>query len=235
MSEYQNCYVAFLDIMGFKELVRKSSCDEIKSIFQEIEKEYVFRCDGEHVVNVEDFHTYIMSDSICLYICSNIKNSLTYLISMCLSFQYRLLMRDKPILLRGGIAQGDIYFDGTTVFGKGLVDAYVLESNNAVVPRIIILPSTFESFSNCDNDYNVLNNAFVFKDYDGFYTLDTLKMLCGLAVSNNIEQIENVRNYFIKTLNNTVDKSIREKFLYLNNIMEKYYKEVAEWKNNQQQ
>lgn len=236
MAEYQNCYVAFLDLLGFKELIKNRSCDEIMSVFQELEKDYEWLCDGEPIIERKNFHKYIMSDSICLYVRSDIKDSLPYLIAMCIQIQCRLLKFDPPILLRGGIAQGDIYFDGTVIFGKGLVDAYLLESNNAVVPRIIITPKTLESCTNYDKVFDVfLKENYIFVDYDAFYALNYLKFFCAFCGPDDTEQIEKVSKNFKEVLGSTTDKSLRDKYLYVNNIIDYHYREVLEWKNNHQQ
>ena len=48
-SEYVNSYIAFLDILGFKELVRTHTCEEILKVFDEI-KSTVYK--GLHRVGI---------------------------------------------------------------------------------------------------------------------------------------------------------------------------------------
>ena len=38
MAEYTQYYLAFLDLLGFKEIVKNRSCSEIVNIFEEIKK-----------------------------------------------------------------------------------------------------------------------------------------------------------------------------------------------------
>ncbi|MGY5353538.1 hypothetical protein [Wenyingzhuangia sp. IMCC45467] len=46
---------------------------------------------------------------------------------------------ENGILFRGGITIGDlVHNESGTVFGQGLIDAYLLESNSAIYPRIIL-------------------------------------------------------------------------------------------------
>ena len=40
MGEYKDCYIAFLDLLGFKALVEKKSCEDIAKLFDEIDTEY---------------------------------------------------------------------------------------------------------------------------------------------------------------------------------------------------
>lgn len=50
----------------------------------------------------------------------------------------QLELMKKDIVIRGGITIGDIFHSDKYVFGTGLVDAYKLESERAVNPRIVI-------------------------------------------------------------------------------------------------
>lgn len=49
------------------------------------------------------------------------------------------------MFLRGGITFGQVYWDDTTVFGPGIVDAYQTESNFAVFPRIVVGPTVLHA------------------------------------------------------------------------------------------
>ena len=49
------------------------------------------------------------------------------------------ILFEKGIIFRGGLTIGNIiHHENGTVFGQGLIDAYLLESNNARYPRIIL-------------------------------------------------------------------------------------------------
>ena len=50
--------------------------------------------------------------------------------------QYNFILED--IFIRGAIAQSELYMDENTVIGPALVEAYNLESEFAVYPRIIL-------------------------------------------------------------------------------------------------
>lgn len=41
-------------------------------------------------------------------------------------------------LFRGGVAKGDLFHDGSLVFGPAFIDAYELESKTASTPRVIL-------------------------------------------------------------------------------------------------
>lgn len=52
--------------------------------------------------------------------------------------QYQLDMAVRGYFVRGGIAVGDVFIDDTTVFGPALIDAYRIESDIAVHPRVVL-------------------------------------------------------------------------------------------------
>jgi hypothetical protein len=57
--------------------------------------------------------------------------------------QARLMLHG--VLVRGGIAIGAIHIDALNAFGPALVDAYEIEANVALYPRIAISPSLLAS------------------------------------------------------------------------------------------
>ncbi len=158
--EYHQGIVAFIDILGFKEIVRKSerSPKNLKTIYQSLEflkgREIPENWNLQLVELEEDTQkkglaefdisertqSSAFSDSIVVSVFVNEKNinaSLSTLIAN-LAFVGSKLMMDG-ILIRGGITLGKIIHTETgIVFGQGLIDAYHLESRAAKFPRIIL-------------------------------------------------------------------------------------------------
>jgi hypothetical protein len=56
--------------------------------------------------------------------------------------------------IRGGWDYGKLFMDDMTVFGPALLDAYSLESNTAIYPRIAISRVAREMFSNLSDQYH---------------------------------------------------------------------------------
>ena len=54
---------------------------------------------------------------------------------------YQLNLANRGIFVRGGVTRGPLYMDGRVVIGQGLVDAYQIESEEAVTPRVVIAES----------------------------------------------------------------------------------------------
>lgn len=215
-EKYENCYIAFLDLLGFKELVKTQTCEQILKIFDEIKSQYMITCDCDKekkpLIDPEEIHFKIMSDSICFYVSSQITNSLPVLISLCAYFQVRLWRLEHPILVRGGIVKGDIYANDDIMFGTGLTNAYLLEEKNAKVPRIIITKETADTCI-ANEPEKFYMQRFLLKDFDAFYYVDSFVMF--YVWGKNDGSYTSFCNHIQHILDSTTDESIRNKYLYL--------------------
>jgi len=224
-AQYTRYYVAFLDILGFKNLVNGSqaTCQKILNIYKafgDMQKAYF----GEEYEKTQDVKMKVMSDSICLYIEADIPNALDSLISFCIAFQYDLLTLPSCIFVRGGIALGDMYVENDIVFGPALTEAYLLEEQNAKVPRIIIQKKVLDyGKSQVSEGTQPSTDHLIFRDTDAFYTLDYFAFLC--LKGNNETIIERVKTTVSHWLDTTIDESIRQKYLYVEKHMRRYLKE----------
>lgn len=157
--EYENRVIAFIDILGFKEIIKESEQDTSKielvySILEylkaletsdkwtlqllEIEEDAQKRGVGNFDVR-NRINTTAFSDSIVISvkIDENVNEMVSTLI-VNLAYVGAMLL-EKGILIRGGITIGNIiHKENGIVFGQGLIDAYILESKNAKYPRLIV-------------------------------------------------------------------------------------------------
>ncbi|MCR5651320.1 MAG: hypothetical protein K6F86_09095 [Lachnospiraceae bacterium] len=226
MNEYIDCYVAFLDILGFKALQENASCDEIKHIFDELIgfKAHPLLKDRKVYGEVR---LYVMSDSVVVYIASQKEDAFIALAEVCLQIQLKLATHNPPILVRGAIEKGPLYCEGNIIFGGGLSKAYVLESTLAKYPRIIFtdairkvaLQNTGKSFV---FDYSQM---FYKKDSDMLFYIDylhTFAFIPSLKVKT-IDEITDFDNAFFEKLFEYIEErlgeekspSIREKYMWL--------------------
>ena len=142
---YEKAIVSFVDILGFKELVENSTSEIVKSAL-----DLVNRFAAPKVEN-EDLDFSFVAESIsfsdCIVRMRRIEKEpnlsypaglVFYEIIDLLHAQGELL--NQGILIRGGIAYGDIYFDKNQIFGTALNQAYELEAKYAVYPRIVLSP-----------------------------------------------------------------------------------------------
>lgn len=224
--EYAECYIAFLDMLGFKQLVYKSLCNDINKIFKTFNKKPIAEayCGNKNIVSkntTDALKMKVMSDSICLFIETKVPDALLCIIMSCMQMQFDLLKCATPILLRGAIIRGEIYGEKDVTFGPGLSNAYLMEENNAKYPRIIL---TREMLSNtfCDDSEreNILYST-IYKDFDAFYAVNYFGLIstADKALYNNILSTVN------HVLDTTTDNSIREKYLYF----EQKLRERVKW------
>lgn len=124
-------YIAYLDVLGFKELVGKKRLKEVELYFNTIHD--TLREIGQKNSSIQSI---LISDSTIL-IGPDSKESFKVLLGVVQNIQAKLAL--KNIWIRGAITFGDVYFDDTlnVVVGKGLVDAFLLEQE-ATYPRVII-------------------------------------------------------------------------------------------------
>lgn len=169
---YKQCYVAFLDILGFSDYVKNNDFDKIHRVLQLLTVEQnaspsflKMKYDFDFPVNI-----MLVSDSIILSVEKTIPHALAALTDLCAVFQTELLLNNQ-MLMRGGISEGDFYLDGTILFGKAYLDAVALEqkkdkNGKGGVPRIVL-----------DSKINLKDTLYVRRDEDGFYFVDYMKMV----------------------------------------------------------
>lgn len=157
--KYENRLVAFIDILGFSEIVKQSkdNNDKINLIYsvlnylkdwetsenwdlklieieEDAQKKGVKNFDITGKTNSTSF-----SDSIVVSVkVENNVNEMTSTLIANLAYIGAILI-EQGILFRGGLTIGDIiHNEFGTVFGQGLIEAYLLESKSAKYPRIIL-------------------------------------------------------------------------------------------------
>lgn len=128
--KYQNKLVAFIDVLGFSNLVYSNKMEEINSYYEMLLTGF------REVARRKRLDFLLISDSIVVYAPLKKQNLATF-VSVLYGLQYKLLL--KGILIRGGISYGNLYTSkkDNIVVGTGLINAYKLESQ-AIYPRIII-------------------------------------------------------------------------------------------------
>lgn len=144
--EYRNAMVSYIDILGFKNLVAQRTATEIYEIYQE----FYTQLKEENLTGQEevsgihyDLDVHFFSDSVVRikYLCPESDtafNAETEELVSLGKMQNNLLK--KGVMIRGGVSEGMIFSDTSSniLFGPALIDAYLLESTEAVYPRLVI-------------------------------------------------------------------------------------------------
>ena len=221
-AQYTQYYVAFLDILGFKNLVNNQqfTCQDILNLYDYLEYRHKEFFEGESESLRNSIKMKIMSDSICLYTEADSPNALFLLLAYCVTFQHDLLVQTPCVLIRGGITVGGMYAKGDVTFGPALTEAYLIEEKNAKVPRIIIRKETLDSgMNNIDKDKKELIYRWIFRDDDAFYALDYFRLL---VERDDKEALVQVNLAVSDQLDKTIDESIRQKYLYVEKRINKW-------------
>ena len=174
VREYREHFVAFLDILGFKAFIDHEACETIYQIFEIIHarSKSALNYNGFQIQAFEKIQHKILSDSVLIFIDAEIEDSFPTLLMICTQLQRALANREDPILLRGGIAKGSLYYEDDIIYGQGLTRAYLLESNLAKYPRVIFTGETLEAGRKSTKymfpELDGLGLGFV-EDKDGLY------------------------------------------------------------------
>ncbi len=133
-------FIAFIDVLGFSELVNKNNTTQLEKYFKVI----IETLNEPGTPNM--IESISISDSIILIAPKGL-NGLIRLIKQVRAIQRKMLL--NGILLRGAISYGEVYFNDTynIIVGKGYIRAYSLEKE-AIYPRVIIDPSIIKVISN---------------------------------------------------------------------------------------
>jgi hypothetical protein len=155
MATYRKVLLTYLDILGFRELIRQSASNpskvyEILNILKIAKRKGTTGMaaadyDGEtktitRAVNFSDLIlriTYI--DQV-----SELIVRLNMELMKLAGVQCQLIAQ-HGILLRGAISLGELYDNDDLIFGPALVNSYELEERTAVFPRIVIASDLVET------------------------------------------------------------------------------------------
>jgi len=166
--EYIPSFVAFLDILGYSNLVKESDDEKSISIIKRISsaiKSAKDAIDSRWSWEKDKFVVKVFSDCMCISIPEKMDNFDAFF--QLLAFVHANLLREH-ICIRGGVARGKFFSDDNIIFSSGLVSAYEIEKTIAKFPRIIV-PQYFWSYivqNGQDEDIIWFKNTYIWKDYD---------------------------------------------------------------------
>jgi hypothetical protein len=199
--------VAFIDILGFSQMVR-DDCENKngKKHFDELRVSYLsIRDKYRDYADIKQF-----SDSIIVSLPLNMEN-FNKIIEISRNIQKELFMR--RILARGGISFGRHYTESDFIFSEGLINAYILEKDNAKNPRILISKDLFELFLNTEQ---LLNEGKILKEDDNKYFVHYINLI-------SAKECENIFVDLSKIDKN--DYSIREKYRWIYEYAKYYFQD----------
>lgn len=249
--KYEERLVAFMDILGFKEIVKQSAKDpsKVELIYSvlnylknwEIPEKWDLKLveieEDAQKRGVENFdirgktNSTSFSDSIVVSV--KIDNNVNEMASTLIVNLANIgaILFEQGILIRGGLTIGNIiHKENGTVFGQGLIDAYKLESNNAKYPRIIL---SDKLISKLNYPINTKRNRYPYHQYVdrfddgcvGFHQMQYYQVMESweeMTVDKLTTSLDKIRKVIIKGLDESFEKpDVFEKFKWLK---EQYHK-----------
>ena len=173
---YQKRIVAFIDVLGFSEIIFSSNQKPIELYFSYLEESL------QEMTTKNKLDFYYISDSIIISALDE-KENLLKIVDSIRVIQAQLL--SKKILVRGGISVGDLCLDKTKniIVGPALVKSYKLEGL-AKTPRIIIDRELIKylNFTSTSEFINYFHRPDLHRiinlDADNFLYVDYISYFC---------------------------------------------------------
>src|SRR5664280_1584701 len=140
---YEKGYVAFLDVLGFKNLVmskRKDDKHKLEQYFGIVNSaiEYL-----KELRSKKNIGSIIISDSVILSVPQGQgkQDNINILRHLCVAvgiIQQHLALKD--IWLRGAISSGNTYFNAekSQIVGPAYINSFLLEGSAAISPRVVL-------------------------------------------------------------------------------------------------
>ncbi|MCF1487186.1 hypothetical protein N5E96_23935 [Pseudomonas mosselii] len=194
-------YVAFLDILGFKELVGREVRDGSGLYLDKL-----LRChrkcteifNGDSGLSIVQF-----SDSVVItkpYDAADFRG----FVSLIADYQRYLL--DEELLCRGGVAVNQHFSNGSFTFSAGLIDAYTVESTAARYPRVVVSSDVIDLV--CPEGKVPIE---LVREDDGLYFVDYLGITKSKRPAHLTRSVKNV----VSSLERSKVPSVREKGIWL--------------------
>ena len=144
-SEYQERLVAFIDILGFKNLVKRSQTDRrvLNALWSVIATTQLDSILHYEIVNTGP-GLEISQFSDCIVISAPVGWGYPYQMMGRLLTITGTMLRLHGVLCRGGVTIGPLIHDSNFVFGPAFIEAFELEKR-AKVPRILVSQSIMDA------------------------------------------------------------------------------------------
>ena len=179
-DQYEKRLVAFLDLLGFKELVSRfpeepKLFDWTLSILKATKSQEKMVYGFPEDLNVQMEFT-AFSDSVVLS--SRIPEDPINMALFQVAFTCSLFLR-AGLFARGAIVENYLYHKENIIIGQGLIEAYQQEKI-AIYPRVIVSKNIVDKFNEeikvpeLTEKINKWSSTLIRKDIDGCYFIDTL-------------------------------------------------------------
>lgn len=224
---YKDRIIAFVDILGFKNLVERSARNiyTFKQILDSLDEFRKLKKKTEDQGYIDDVKVTTFSDSFVIsYPAEKVDvDSLSSILLDLICLELYFL--DFNIIVRGGVAIGKLRHTQNEIFGPAMNEAYYLESKVAKYPRIIICENTITDFLDKKGDKSgrkKLNNILRKDVGENFFYLDYLRKEELFKSSDEYSFMLQKTEDIIQDGKQSTEENIRQKYVWL----EKYYRAI---------
>jgi len=138
---YELRYCAFLDILGFTDLIGDIARGHIEfEVVRELLRK-IHQPSKYDTAGTADFRATTISDAIALST-SFSANGLAVIVDLVSSLTLGAL--EAGYFMRGGLCRGLLYHDNDMVFGEAFIKAYRIESSVARYPRVMVTKQVYD-------------------------------------------------------------------------------------------
>lgn len=178
--QYEERYVAFLDILGFSDLIERTAgatpAVALDAVVRALEiphevvlKDIILGRIGD--ISAAKHTLTAFSDCVAISTIAS-EQGLMNLLFHVRAILFRLLR--LGFLARGGIARGLVYHREGKILGPALLEAYRLESRVAIYPRVILSPAVVEDGLTAAAPVDRVFGRMVSRNEDEHYMVESL-------------------------------------------------------------
>ena len=219
--------VTYLDILGFRELIKHKSAGSISKMIRLVREAAAPDSEDKKDLKQEFEH---FSDLIIITTPVYTPENITFPVGLVFAELLKLVIAqvrliDEGILLRGALTIGNLVKSYNVIYGPGLIAAYKLEHDDAVFPRIVVDKALLKQVKTNPalrhHDYRSeikeIRNL-IRRDGDGLFFVDYLRAIESEFRENDLyfAFLDRHRELVKKGLGKFVsNKRIRRKYVWL--------------------
>ena len=180
---YRERYVAFLDILGFKNLIDRSVAVPPEIALDTIVEALKFTppAGQDKIVlgrigDIAKSNHQMSSFSDNIFISTDTsENALMHIVHHVEQISFKLLK--LGLFCRGGITKGLCYHRDNIVFGPGVIEAHNIEKEEAKYPRTVLSNEVVDDGKNAISPVREVFSRFLRKDNDSKYYIHYLRII----------------------------------------------------------
>lgn len=221
MFSPKRCVVAWIDILGTTEKIKRKSSTAIfdiwtywHSVLKKIPDDVKYKIFSDNMLICEEINEESPLKTI---------EDIIYIVN----FFETKMVNSNGDFIRGAITVGDIYIDENFVLGEALLKAYEIETKNAIYPRIVLDKSVIQ--------YLPLDCPLFKQDFDGIYFYNFMESAGWLNKDGDKEKkFINWKNFKAKIIDNCLSNkgnyNVYQKMMWLVNYVKRCCKEKnSDW------